>query len=114
MAAPKSIDQSSFHQALEATNAPILAVFGAPGCTACRYLKNQPPQLAVRRSNTQLFQMDVALNPGFPLKYSITHLPAMALFLHGAYHRAILSAPVAEALSHAIDEALALPAQDLP
>lgn len=110
----KRLSQFDFHHALAETNGVSLVYFTAPGCGACRRLKqileSRPRELA----RLNLFEVDAQQDMALTREFEVFHLPAMFLFKDGHYHAAIHAEPVPNSLIAAIETALATAPQEAP
>ncbi|MCB9762942.1 MAG: thioredoxin family protein [Alphaproteobacteria bacterium] len=101
----------NYHETLEQTPGPALVVITSRGCGACRAVKRA---LVAMREPIALFEVDAGQSPGVAAALEVFHLPAMFLYVDGAFHAPIHAEARAERLREAIHAAAAGPAQEEP
>lgn len=109
----KPLTESGFHHELAATRGPVLVMFGAPGCGACRNAEKLLPE-AVAGLVRALYKVDVQQSMGLARAYEVFHLPALFLFVDGRYQAQIDSEVTVVKMEYALERALAAPPQDEP
>lgn len=107
------LDQFSFHLRLAETAGAALVFFSAPGCASCRHWKTLLEDFAVRDA-VPVFEVDAGLDQALTREFEVFHLPALFLYVDGEYHRQVQAEASLPRLRAAIDEALALPAEEAP
>ncbi|CUA81366.1 Thioredoxin [Gulbenkiania indica] len=108
-----NLDEFDFHHTLPGLPGLTLVLFGQPGCGACRLWHARLPALHPP-TITHLVYVDVAESLALAREFEIFHLPALALYRNGTFHRWINAPPEAGSLAQAVQMALALPADDAP
>ena len=109
-----SLGQFDLHHVLAETPGVSLIIFTGPACGACRRLKAvlaAEPQLF---ADIHLFEVDAQRDMALTREFAVFHLPAMFLYRDGEFHCELHSEAVPGKLRHAIDAALAAPAQEAP
>ena len=88
-----SLSQFDFHHTLAQTEGVSLVYFTAPGCGACRQLKqileSHPQEFAL----LNIFEVDAQQDMALTREFDVFHLPAMFLFRDGHYHAPIRTLP---------------------
>ena len=109
-----SLSQFDFHHTLAQTEGVSLVYFTAPGCGACRQLKqileSHPQEFAL----LNIFEVDAQQDMALTREFDVFHLPAMFLFRDGHYHAPIHAEPHPASLIAAIEAALAQEPQEAP
>lgn len=109
----KPLAEFDFHHELAATAGPVMVMFGAPGCGACRKVEKLLPEAVAGRVSA-LYKVDVQQSMGLARAYEVFHLPALFLFVDGRYHAPIESEVTPAAMRRALETVLASPPQDEP
>jgi thioredoxin-like negative regulator of GroEL len=108
------LTQFDFHHTLAETAGVSLVYFSAPGCGACRQLKqileSHPQEFAL----LNLFEVDAQQDMALTREFEVFHLPALFLFKDGHYHAPIHSEPLVPSLLAAVEAALAAAPQEAP
>ena len=107
------LTEFDFYPTLAQTPGPCLVLFSSPTCGTCRSVEKRLPQAAAGLA-TALFKVDVQQSMGLARAYEVFHLPSLFLFVDGAFHAALPCEISADKLQHAVDAALALPAEEEP
>jgi thioredoxin-like negative regulator of GroEL len=105
--------ESDFHHQLARSEGPVLVLFGAPACGACRSVEKRLPG-AVDGLVSALYKVDVQQSMGLARAYEVFHLPALFLYVDGRYHAPIESEVTADKMKQALEQALASPPQEEP
>jgi len=108
------LTQFNFHHTLAETEGVSLVYFTAPGCGACRQLRQileDHPQVF---APFKLFEVDAQQDMALTREFEVFHLPALFLFRDGHYHAPIHSEPLPHSLIAAMEAALAGEAQEAP
>lgn len=112
--AVERLTQFDFHHTLAETEGPSLVYFTAPGCGACRQLRQVLECHPMELSAIHLFEVDAQQDQALTREFEVFHLPALFLFKNGHYHAAIHAEPLAASLKEAIDAALSAAAEEAP
>lgn len=112
--APASLSQFDFHHTLAQTEGISLVYFTAPGCGACRLLKQIFEQFPETCDLVNLYEVDAQQDMALTREFEVFHLPSMFLFKNGHFHAPIHAEPYPESLIAAIEAALAHDAQEAP
>lgn len=107
------LTEFDFHPALARSEGPVLVMFSAPGCGACRKAEKLLPG-ATAGVASALYKVDVQQNMGLARAYEVFHLPALFLFVDGHYHAQISSELTPPKMRMALETALALAPQEEP
>ena len=70
--------------------------------------------LLQHRLDINVFQVDAELNMALSHEYELFHLPALFLFVNGEFHCELQAEARLPHLLHALDVALAAPAEEAP
>jgi thioredoxin 1 len=109
----KDLTEFDFHPTLARTEGLTLVLFSSPTCGSCRAVEKRLPK-AAEGSVTDVFKIDVQQSTGLARAFDVFHLPALFLFVEGHFH-AQLKCEIAPAkLQQAIEDALAMPAEEEP
>ncbi len=108
------LTQFDFYHVLAATEGVSLVYFTAPGCGACRQLKQvlqrHPREFAV----INLFEVDAQQDLALTREFEVFHLPALFLFKDGHYHAAIHAEPNVPSLLAAVEAAVTAAPEEAP
>jgi thiol-disulfide isomerase/thioredoxin len=108
------LTQFDFHHTLAETGGVSLVYFTAPGCGACRQLKqvfdSYPDEFAL----LNLFEVDAQQEMALTREFEVFHLPALFLFKEGQYHAPIHAEPMPQSLIAAVETALAGEPEEAP
>ena len=110
----KRLSQFDFHHALAETNGVSLVYFTAPGCGACRQLRQVLDSHAAAFATLKLFEVDAQQDMALTREFEVFHLPALFLFKDGHYHAPIHAEPLAPHLIRAVEAALASAPEEAP
>lgn len=108
------LDQFEFHHRLAESTGTSLVIFTGPHCGACKRLKSVLQEAGNLFADVQLFEVDAQRDMALTREFGVFHLPAMFLFRDGEFHCELHSEALAPQLRAAIDQALALPAEEAP
>ncbi|WP_296257351.1 MULTISPECIES: thioredoxin family protein [unclassified Pseudomonas] len=89
-----------------------LLIFTSVGCSSCRWARQQLPVLALPVQ--RLCWVDAEENGGAVQRYGVFHLPTLFVVRDGQFHGALRCKLSADAMTQALDQALALAPDDLP
>lgn len=109
-----ALNQFDFHHVLSRTEGTSLVYFTAPGCGACRRLKQVLESSAQEFASLNLFEVDAQQEMALTREFEVFHLPAMFLFRDGHFHAPLHAEPAPASLLAAIETALALQPQEAP
>lgn len=113
-AGPVPLDQFDFHHRLNDSAGVAIVMFGAAGCGGCRHLRRVLQEVAGRRPDWRLFEVDAHRDAALCNEFEVFHLPSMFLFLDGAFHCALHAEARPAAIVAATEAALAAPAEEAP
>jgi thioredoxin-like negative regulator of GroEL len=108
------LTQFDFHHTLAETKGGSLVYFTAPGCGACRRLKQVLESHRGEFGAYHLFEVDAQQDMALTREFEVFHLPALFLFKEGYYHAPIHAEPLPHSLIAAVEAALASEAQEAP
>lgn len=114
MSVLRKLSQFDFHHVLQETPGVSLVLFGAPGCGACRHLRQVLPVLREHDPALHLFYVDAGEDLALTREFGVFHLPALFVFRDGHYHAPLQAPPVPEALLRALRQTLRQPAREAP
>lgn len=112
--AVEQLSQFDFHHRLAEAGGVSLVYFTAPGCGACRQLKQLFDSHSDAFARLHLFEVDAQQDMALTREFEVFHLPSLFLFRDGQYHAPVHAEPTPAALLAAIDAALAAEAQEAP
>lgn len=92
---------------------PVLVLFSSPTCGSCRTVEKCLPK-AAEGAVTAVFKVDVQQSTGLARAFDVFHLPALFLFADGHFHAHLRCEITAGKLQQAIENALAMPAEEEP
>lgn len=98
---------------LAASRGRTLLMFGSDGCGTCRAARTRVPALATGRIDTLVY-LDAERAAGLVREFEVFHLPALLLFLEGAFHGALEAPLSAPAFAAALEAVYAAPAAEAP
>ena len=110
----QTLTQFDFHHTLAQTEGVSLVYFTAPGCGACRQLKQLLESYPQEFALLTIFEVDAQQDMALTREFEVFHLPALFLFQDGRFHAPIHSEPALPSLFAAIDSALAGEPQEAP
>lgn len=110
----QTLDQFTFYARLADTRGPALVFFSAAACASCRHWKLLLHAYAETPGAAPVYEVDAGVDQALAREFEIFHLPALFLFMDGAYHRPIDCEARLPTLRAAVAEALALPALEAP
>lgn len=108
------LNEHGFYNTLAETLGPSIVFFTKPGCSACRHWQHLLHDLLQHRLDINVFQVDAELNMALSHEYELFHLPALFLFVNGEFHCELQAEARLPHLLHALDVALAAPAEEAP
>ncbi|MGM0594633.1 MAG: thioredoxin family protein [Pseudomonadota bacterium] len=108
------LTQFDFHHRLVETGGVSLVYFTAPGCGACRRLKQLLETHREAFARLHLFEVDAQQDMALTREFEVFHLPSLFLFRDGQFHAPLHAEPTPTALLSAIDAALAAEALEAP
>lgn len=108
------LTQFDFHHTLAETKGVSLVYFTAPGCGACRRLKQVLGGYPEIFASLNLFEVDAQQDMALTREFEVFHLPALFLFKDGLYHAPIHAEPLPNRLIAAVKTALADSPQEAP
>jgi thioredoxin-like negative regulator of GroEL len=107
------LTEFDFHPTLAQSIGVSLVLFSGPDCGTCRQVEKLLPQ-CVEGMVSALYKVDVQQSTALAREYEVFHLPALFMFVDGAYHALLHSEATPAKLRQVIENALALPAEDEP
>jgi hypothetical protein len=107
-----TLDQFSYHHRLEESQGIVLVLFSAPGCSSCRAWRRL--LAGYTGPGVRSYLVDVEQDTALAREFEVFHLPALFLYLNGAFHGELQCEARAEALTQAIARAMAAPAREAP
>lgn len=110
----RNLDDESFYRVLEQTQGVSVVFFSSQGCASCRRWKELFREFLMVYDDVQVFAVDAQASMALTRSYEVFHLPSLFLFVDGHYHRPLQPHASIKSLRMAIDEAVALPAEDEP
>lgn len=82
----RTITDREFDRVVGSSVVPVLVEFWKPGCGHCRVLMAELERLQeALGSHVFILTMNVEENFQIPAELNVTSLPALALYLHGAF-----------------------------
>lgn len=109
----KNLTEFDFYPTLARTEGLILVLFSSPTCGSCRTVEKRLPK-AAEGCVTDLFKVDVQQSTGLARAFDVFHLPALFLFVDGHFHAQLTCEITSAKLQQAIEDALAMPAEEEP
>jgi len=109
-----SLNDANFYSAIQATQGTSLVFFTSEGCSSCRYWKTLLGQLATKRPELHLYEVDAQDSMGLVQEYDVFHLPALFVFVDGQFHAPLQCEASLDTIKQMLDEVLAAPAQEAP
>lgn len=110
----KKLTQFDFHHALAEAEGVSLIYFTAPGCGACRQIRQVFETHPAEFARFNLFEVDAQQDMALTREFEVFHLPALFLFKDGHYHAPIHAEPLASHLIRAVEVALASAPEEAP
>lgn len=108
------LTQFDFHHTLAETGGVSLVYFTAPGCGACRQLRQMLESHPDAFTQFNLFEVDAQQDMALTREFEVFHLPSLFLFKDGQFHAPIHSEPLPQSLISAVEAALATEPQEAP
>lgn len=107
------LDQFNFHAELAQSRGPVLVLFGAPACGACRHWRTL---LASEVGQGQLlcYWVDVQRDAALAQEFELFHLPALYLYKDGRFQGEVQAQATPAALRQAVAKCLVMPAAEAP
>lgn len=108
------LDQFTFYPSLTDIPGPALVFFSAAVCGSCRHWKQVLCAYEAGSAAMPVFEVDAGIDQALAREFDLFHLPALFVFVNGAYHRPLQCAADLHALRAALTAALAAPAEEAP
>ncbi|MDH5229405.1 MAG: thioredoxin family protein [Gammaproteobacteria bacterium] len=108
------LDQFEFHHTLAETKGIALVLFTSEGCASCRAWQQLLDNYQQHHPAINLYCVDAQRESALIHELEIFHLPAIYLYANGVFHAEIQSEARLSRFEHAIQTALAQPAQEQP
>lgn len=99
VAAPFTVTDATFDEAVLASDTPVLVDFWAAWCGPCRMIAPVLEQIAKEHAGTlKIAKIDYDANPKVPARYNVMGLPTLLLFKNGKPVQQIVGAKPKRAL----------------
>lgn len=110
----RSLEQFEFHHIIEQTPGVALVMFETAACGACKRFRQLLCDHAVRDHRVTVFTVDAGRDQALTREFEVFHLPAMFVYVDGAYQGQLQCRAEPGDFARALAELLERPAQEAP
>ncbi len=114
MARFQPLTQQDFHHVLADTPGVALVLFSGPHCGSCRAWRRLLADMTGADGDWRLFEVDVERDLGLAREFEVFHLPALFVYLDGAFHGELQCEARPDAVRSAVATLLQQPAREAP
>lgn len=107
------LSEFDFHARMAASSGTALVMFSGPDCGACRRLEKHLPQWLSGHVDHYCI-VDVQRSTALARAYEVFHLPALFVFVDGAFHGPLHAEAAPSAMIAALLKLISEPAHEEP